>query len=199
MVIRDKKGRYSSTRRFLLGVLKYILIILVVLSFLLLVAEKFVRYRERKEWIWDTPIKVSFDRVLTIKDREQKMISPIVIQRIEGDGMPMTVEEKKILELWGERYYLLARAIFKCESGLKADAINWSSKDVGYTQINLPSWETRAKEVFGYSVGDLFDPIKNITMAFYIWDIDNGVLGDSIGSFNDWVVYQNDSYLTCAE
>jgi len=126
-----------------------------------------------------------------------EVLSPWV-EMTEGIQVDTPIEQK-ILDLWGERYFLLATSIFRCESGLRPDAVNWSSKDVGVTQINWPTWEKPILEKFGYTLVDMLDTDKNLEVAYWIWDRADGEEGNEQGSFEPWVAYTNGSFRGCIE
>lgn len=120
------------------------------------------------------------------------MMSPVanevVKEAVATDGM--TPVEKKILDKFGVLNYQVAHAVAKCESGLRVDAVNWETHDLGLFQINWPVWEKPVKEKFGYSLVDMFDVDKNIEVAHWIWDRDNS----GHGSWNPWVASRSDCF-----
>jgi hypothetical protein len=149
-------------------------------------------YGLQKPWVFN----LEFYLRSFVYDRpEPTIVSPIVEVIEQSDIDINNPVDQKIYDLWGDRYFLLARSVFKCESGLKEDAVNWGSKDIGIAQINWPTWETRVKEEFGYTLKDMFDVDKNLEVAYWIWDRD----GDGHGSFEPWVVFQNGNFVGCVD
>lgn len=198
--MRNKKGQFASKKTLLIKIVKWIWIVAFVMAVLGILTERYVDYRLRKEWIWKAPVKITFNRILTIQDRKEPTImSPVAIEELEKGLEIADPIDSKIYELWGDKYYLIARSVFKCESGLRPDAINWTSKDIGIAQINFPTWQKPIKEVFGYTLVDLFDPMKNLEIAYWIWDRADGTEGDSRGSFKPWVVYNNGVFVGCVD
>jgi len=104
--------------------------------------------------------------------------------------------ESAIYETWGRDKYSQARAIAKCESGLRESAINWATHDVGLFQINMSTWEAKIKEKFDMSVSDLLRADNNIMVAYWIWDRGNKVEGDGAGSWGPWVVWGSKCFLS---
>lgn len=91
--------------------------------------------------------------------------------------------ERKIYNRFGEKNYRVFRALAQCESGMRGDAVNWSTHDIGLMQINWPTWEDAVLEKFGYTLADMFDVDKNLEVAYWIFDRD----GDGVGSIEPWV------------
>lgn len=195
------KKETSKPKKLNWKVIYVILTIACVIVSINYVLEKYVDFRSK--FGIRKPIVVEFGvkkQSIIYELPEPTIVTPIVIEQVEeSDVKPENPIDEKIYELWGDRYFLIARSIFKCESGLRADAVNWSSRDIGIAQIHIADWLDDAEREFGYTLGDLFDPIKNLDVAYYIWDIDNGELGDGIGSFNDWVVFENGAFIGCVE
>lgn len=138
---------------------------------------------------------VVIQKPVWVEDRKPMIVlSPIVEQAAEKveAGSPV---EQEILRLWGERYFLLVRSVFKCESGLKEDSVNWVSKDVGVAQINWPTWEKKVGEKFGYTLKDMFDYKKNLEVAHWISDRNN----DGNVDLGAWVVYQKGTFVNCVQ
>lgn len=129
--------------------------------------------------------------------KEQIVISPLA-EKLEKDE-EFTPIEQKIIDMWGYKDGVIALAVFKCESGLRADAVNWATNDVGIAQINFPIWKDEIKEEFGYTLVDLFDIDKNLKVAYYIWDRADGEVGNDKGSFEPWVVFNNGTFVSCID
>ena len=200
MIIRNKIGQFSSVKKLILRAVLYIWILVGIVACLAFLSEKYVNYRLSKQWIWNFPIEVRFHKILNIVDRPATVVVSPIIKQIElGDIETKNPIDAKIYELWGERHYLLARSVFKCESGLRAEAVSWDSKDIGIAQINFPIWAEAIKEKFGYTMVDLFDPMKNLEVAYWIWDRADGIEGDGRGSFEPWVVYNTGAFMGCME
>ena len=127
--------------------------------------------------------------VVMVIDRQPiEVLSPFV-QEVVEQRKDLTPIEQKIVERWGERYGYIALAIFRCESGLRADAVNWGSRDVGIAQINWPTWEKKVYDQFGYTLKDMFDEDKNLEVAYWIWE--------RSGSFEPWVAFTTGSFRGC--
>ena len=83
-----------------------------------------------------------------------------------------------------------AVAIFKCESGLKADIqshhiLSYGREEsFGVSQIHAKDWDARAMKL-GF-VNYKTDPGDNLKMARYIYD--------GRGNFKDWSCYNNGGY-----
>lgn len=198
MYLRNAKGQFKSKK-----MLKYIGIVWAVALFmagLANAARVVADWGAENQLVFDWPIHVTFSKIVKVVKREQEVIlSPLAEEVISTTEHDLSPVEQKIVDKWGVRYGYIAVAIFRCESGLRNDAVNWGSGDVGIAQIHVADWLDDAEREFGYTLVDLFDADKNLDVAYYIWDIDNGVLGDNIGSFNDWVVFNNHSYIGCME
>lgn len=196
---RETDGKFAKKKNW--KIVMYIWLIAGLLAIGAYSLEKYADYRAKYEWIWKFPVQVITHRILTIQEiKPAELVSPVVIEQIEDSDI--TVEnpiDQKIYDLWGDRYFLLARSVFKCESGLRPDAVNWSSRDIGVAQINFPIWEKTLKEKFNYTLVDLFDPMKNLEVAYYIWDRADGTADDGKGSFEPWVIFQNGAFIGCVE
>jgi PII-like signaling protein len=124
---------------------------------------------------------------------------PVVEVIVPTPYSELSSTEQKIIDLWGYKDGVVAIAIFKCESGLNPEAVNWDSNDVGIAQINFPIWKDKIKEKFGYTLLDLFNVDKNLEVAHWIWDRADGKEGDGDGSFTPWTVFNNASFVGCIE
>jgi PII-like signaling protein len=135
--------------------------------------------------------------------RVEEIEAPEPIKEIVVVGTPyedLSTTEQKIIKVWGDyKDAMLAIAIFKCESGLNPEAVNWDSNDVGIAQINFPIWKDKIKEKFGYTLLDLFNVDRNLEVAYWIWDRADGKEGDGDGSFTPWTVFNNASFVGCIE
>lgn len=132
-----------------------------------------------------------------IEDRQPvQVISPLASEVLNPKEV-LTPIEDKIVKKWGTKYGYIALATFRCESGLRADAVNWETRDIGITQINLPIWEKAIKEKFGYTLVDLFNEDKNLEVAYWIWDRADGVDGDGQGNMNAWVAFTSGAFTKC--
>jgi hypothetical protein len=126
--------------------------------------------------------------------KPKEVLSPLAKEIIAPTADALTPIERKIVDKWGERYGYIALAVFRCESGLRPEAVNWSSKDVGIAQINWPIWEKPIKEKFGYTLVDMFDVDKNLEVAYWISDRD--LDGKDI-NLEPWVVFNNGTFRGC--
>ena len=141
------------------------------------------------------PINIQFRLPVTVEKREPlQVLSPIAKEIIAPTADALTPIERKIVDKWGERYGYIALAVFRCESGLRPEAVNWSSKDVGIAQINWPIWEKPIKEKFGYTLVDMFDVDKHLEVAYWISDRD--LDGKDI-NLEPWVVFNNGTFRGC--
>jgi len=135
--------------------------------------------------------------------RVEEIEAPEPIKEIVVVGTPyedLSTTEQKIIKVWGDyKDAMLAIAIFKCESGLNPEAVNWDSNDVGIAQINFPIWKDKIKEKFGYTLLDLFNVDRNLEVAYWIWDRADGEEGNKEGSFTPWTVFNNASFIECIE
>ena len=192
-LIKDKRKRRQVLKVKIAGVVSLILIFGVLTSYLIL---------KINAWSNKNVIRIQnplvFQKPMWVEQRKELIVISPLVEKADGVKIDNPIE-KKILELWGERYFLLMTAIFKCESGLKPEAVNWTTKDLGVAQINWPSWEKAIKDKFGYTLKDMFDVDKNLEVAHWIWDRADGTEGDGKGSAKAWVVYQNGSFVGCVE
>jgi len=124
---------------------------------------------------------------------------PVVEVIVPTPYSELSSTEQKIIDLWGYKNGVVAIAVFKCESGLNPEAVNWDSNDVGIAQINFPIWKDKIKEKFGYTLLDLFSIDKNLEVAYWIWDRADGEEGNKEGSFTPWTVFNNASFVGCIE
>lgn len=131
--------------------------------------------------LFNTPKTRMFYRDIT----SEILVSPknISTDNTSDSNSDMTIIEQKILDAFGYKNYSVMRAIAKCESGMRPEAVNWESRDVGLFQINWTTWEEAISTEFGYTLSDMFDVDKNIEVARWIWDRD----GDGDGDINPWV------------
>lgn len=185
---RDSSGKFVSKNRV---IIKVTLLAVFVATSIYMLTELLLAINDwsyKNEIITQTPI--IFQKPVYLKHREPEQVLSPVVGEIMDSVAPMsnlTDIDRLLMGTWGIEEYKVARAIAKCESGLRSDAVNWDSKDVGLMQINWPIWEKPIKEKFGYTLKDMFDPIKNVEVAYWIWDRGNGTEGDKIGSWNAWV------------
>lgn len=198
---REKDGTFTSEEiQKNTWKMRIVIFILFVIAFGTILARMIIAVNAWSEKnVIKTQSPISFHKPIWVEPRPELIVLSPVVEWGDKEKVELNPIDEKIMELWGERYFLMAKSIFKCESGLDENAANKRTFDVGIAQIHWADWEDDALEVFGYDLGDMFDYEKNLDMAYYIWDIDNGVLGDKIGSFNDWVVYQNGSFTGCVE
>lgn len=122
--------------------------------------------------------------IVSTPKKGKELLSPFINAVVEPvETSKLTAIESKILAKFGERNFMVARAMAKCESGLNPEAVNWSSHDIGLFQINWDTWHTEIENKFHYSLADMFDVDKNIEVAYWIFDRD----GDGNGSVSPWV------------
>ena len=152
------------------------------------------RWFETHEFKFHQLIAVQVHTPITIEKRKPvEILSPIVIDMLKARG-DLTPIESKIVEKWGERYGYIALAIMRCESGLRADAVNWQTGDVGVAQINWKTWEKAIREKFSYTLVDMFDVDKNLEVAYWISDRD---LDGKDVDFTPWVVFNTGAFKGC--
>jgi hypothetical protein len=198
--LRDDIGQFTSEDKIKsMWKMKILVFMLFVIAFGTLLARTILAINDWSEKnVIKTQSPISFHKPVWVEDRPKLIVlSPVIKDYIEPTELDPI--DQKILDLWGDRYFILARSIFKCESGLKADAVNWGSRDIGVSQINFPTWEKPILEKFGYTLVDLFDVDKNLEVAYWIWDRADGEEGNNEGSFKAWVVFQNSSFTSCVE
>ncbi len=139
------------------------------------------------------------------KRKPVEVLSPLAKELLEPQD-PLTPIEQKIVAKWGVKQGYIALAVFRCESGLRADAVNWETKDVGIAQIHwtkvndsdtFQGWEKPVKEKFGYTLKDMFDEDKNLEVAYWIWDRSDGKEGNGEGNFKQWVAFTSGSFAGC--
>lgn len=173
----------------------YILILLALVTFgVATVAKKVTDWGAEHQIVSQRIVDLQVRFPVRIEKREPiEIISPLAQEVIENKE-PMTPVEEKIIDMWGERYGYIALAVFRCESGLNPEAVNWATRDIGIAQINFPTWEKAIKEQFGYTLVDLFDVDKNLEVAKWISDRDGD--GKDI-DFSAWVVFNNGSFAGC--
>ncbi len=149
--------------------------------------------------VWQKAVELKIQKPYRIeKVKPKEVLSPLakeILKPVE-DLQPV---EKKIVEKWGIQYGYIALAVFRCESGLRAEAVNWETKDIGIAQINFPTWKEQIAKKFGYSLRDLLDEDKNLEVAYWIWDRADGKEGDGKGKFDDWVAFSNGSFAGCVK
>lgn len=195
------KSKVKPVRPFIQRLAFTFLFVAGVLAMLNYALESYVKWRS--EFGLQKPLVFNYEfylRDVIYKVEKPKYVYALAeMEEKKEEVKPGDPIEQKIIELWGERYFLIARSVFKCESGLRADAVNWESKDIGIAQINFPIWEKKIKEKFNYTLVDLFDPNKNLEVAYWIWDRANGKEGDKLGSFEPWVIFQKGSFTGCME
>lgn len=176
----------------------FILILLVLLAFgVAIVTKRVTDWGAEHQIVSQRVVDLAVRLPFRIEKRVRaEVISPLAVEVIEPKE-PMTPIEEKIVKKWGDKYGYIALAVFRCESGLRNEAVNWSTKDVGIAQINFPIWEKPIKEKFGYTLVDLFNEDKNIEVAYWIWDRADGKEGDNKGSFEPWVVFTTGAFAGC--
>lgn len=194
-VNRDSKGKFAVKVPAIKKVAFYLILVAGVFAMTNYTLERYVAWRQEWNVVYKFPVEVRTYKPVDIVKREIEWISPVVEVIEQSDIDINNPIDQKIYDLWGDRYFLLARSIFKCESGLREDAVNWGSKDIGVAQINWPTWEKQVGEKFGYTLKGMFDYEKNLEVAYWIWDRD----GDGQGSFAPWVVFQNGNFIGCVE
>lgn len=145
--------------------------------------------------VYHYPISISFRSPVTIEQRKPlEVLSPLAEEIIKPQVDELTPTERAIVDIWGEKYGYIALAVFRCESGLRPEAVNWVTRDVGIAQINWPTWEKPIKEKFGYTLADMFDVDKNLEVAYWISDRD--LDGKNI-NLEPWVVFNNGTFKGC--
>lgn len=188
-----KTWKVVSNRWFVLG--------FILLSVTIATAYGLVQYGEWSlSWkrIWQLPVVVKLQVPTYVAKREPVyMLSPLAEEVINPLVKDMTPIEKKICDKWGAYECKTALAVFRCESGLRKEAVNWETKDIGTTQINWPIWEKPIKEKFGYTLVDMFDEDKNLEVAYWIYDRGDGTEGDGMGNYSAWVAFTSGSFRGC--
>lgn len=180
-------ARYTKAIMFLLAIVGVVLLVL-----------RAADWGAKHQIIIQRPWDLSFKPAVMIEDRKPiEIISPLAEEIIEPKEELAPIEQK-IVDKWGVKYGYIALAIFRCESGLRADAVNWDSRDIGITQINYPIWKDAVFKEFGYTLIDLFDVDKNLEVAYWVWDRADGTI-DERGNFTPWVVFNNSSFKSCIE
>ncbi len=192
--LRDINGRFISTRVYLLKMLFWFVMLsagtFAVTSLLVTFNDWSARH------VVQFPVVVT-TRPIIIEREPQKILTPLA-QEILSSTEPastLTVGEQAIMDTFGKDEYRVAHAVAKCESGLRADAVNWETHDVGLMQINMPIWEKPIKEKFGYTLKDLFDPKKNAEVAHWIWDRGDGIEGNGKGNYTAWVATTSNCFV----
>lgn len=198
---REKDGTFTSEEIVKnTWKMKIIIFILFVIAFGTILARMILAVNAWSEKnVIKTQSPISFHKPIWVEPRPELIVLSPVVEWGTKEKVELNPIDEKIMELWGERYFLMAKSIFKCESGLKADAVNWGSGDVGIVQINFNTWKEPVYEEFGYTLVDLFDANKNLEVGYWIWDRADGVIGDGNGSFTPWTVYTNKTFTNCVE
>lgn len=169
-----------------------ILIALAILYGISILAISYNKWSQTHEW--QKPYVFSFNVRPVVKKIEPKeVLSPISVEAINPLPKDLDSIEQKICNRWGVYECKTAIAVFRCESGLRPEEVNWDSKDVGIAQINWPIWEKPVKEKFGYTLKDMFDADKNLDVALWIYDRD----GNGAGSYEPWVAFNTGKFKTC--
>jgi hypothetical protein len=199
-ILRDDIGQYTSEKKenkiWKIKLLIFVLFVLALGGLIANIILKVNAWSEKHEIKTQSP--VTFNKPIWVEDRKPLIVLSPFVEKVEGIEVETTLE-KKICNKWGDKYCLLAISIFRCESGLRVDAVNWSSKDIGLAQINWPTWEAKVKEKFNYTLKDMFVEDKNLEVAYWIWDRADGVDGDGNGSFKAWTVFNNGTFVSCVE
>lgn len=146
---------------------------------------------------------VSYETVFSVKSRE--MIykrKPVVIMSpyVKELEKPVDVKnlsdiDQKIYDTFGPLNFKEGRAVATCESGKRRVATNWNSQDIGFWQINVPTWRNKVIEKFGWDYDEWYDLDKNFQIAYWIWDRGDGIEGNGQGNFNAWVARTTSCFL----
>jgi len=176
----------------------------IVIAFMVLVlvgttAKYAADWETKNRFIFQKPVELKVQKPYRIEKIKPKEILSPLAKEAERPIDELKPIERKIVEKWGLQYGYIALAVFRCESGLREDAINWDTKDVGIAQINLPTWKSIVEKEFGYTTKDLLDADKNLEVAYWIWDRSDGNIGDGKGKFDDWVAFSNGSFAGCVK
>lgn len=176
-----------------------IAIVLMVLVLVGVTAKYSADWGANNRFIFQKPVELKVQKPYRIEKIKPKEILSPLAKEAERPIDELKPIERKIVEKWGLQYGYIALAVFRCESGLREDAINWDTKDVGIAQINLPTWKDVVEKEFGYTTKDLLDADKNLEVAYWIWDRADGKIGDGKGKFDDWVAFSNGSFAGCVK
>ena len=176
-----------------------IAIVLMVLVLVGVTAKYSADWGANNRFIFQKPVELKVQKPYRIEKIKPKEILSPLAKEAERPIDELKPIERKIVEKWGLQYGYIALAVFRCESGLREDAINWDTKDVGIAQINLPTWKDVVEKEFGYTTKDLLDAEKNLEVAYWIWDRADGKIGDGKGKFDDWVAFSNGSFAGCVK
>ena len=197
--IKNKfKGGSGSLEYSLMGGAFMLLVVGLVLAFLWAV-DWGAKNQPQRPWGYEYREDKLFNKIYKrawYKPREPKQVlSPLAQEVVEDIPSELSELELLIRSMWGEENFVVARAIAICESNMNPLAINWSSKDFGLFQINLPIWEDLVLQEFGYTRADLLDPYKNTAVACWIWDRADGEVGNGEGSWEPWVAAGNECFV----
>lgn len=142
-------------------------------------------------------LEVRKNRVVTITPRVKEVVVSSEQEKVDEAIRESTKPEvaEIICNLWSAVDCKVAIATYTAESGLDPLAVNWNSRDFGVAQINLPTWEEKIAEKFGFTRADLLTAEKNLKVAYWIWDRADGVEGNERGSFDPWIAYINGDWL----
>lgn len=195
---RDKKGRFSAGNGRLTGLVLIIFAMLGVVMIVLRAIDWGALHQVQRPWEYEYTegfVNKIVKRPLVIDREPVEIISPLAMEVLEPQE-ELTPVEQKIVDKWGVKHGYIALAVFRCESGLRTDAVNWSTQDVGIGQINWPIWEDPIRDQFGYTLVDMFDEDKNLEVAYWIYDRADGEI-DGSGNFTPWVVFNTGAFTGC--
>jgi hypothetical protein len=174
-------------------------VVAVILSLIIVLALLFQLGMKIAEW-FDTHAIVK-QKVLTIdlkapfRIEERKVPTTEIVRVIEDAPEPEDLEtdvEKKIFEVFGIENYKMAISVARAESGLNCNALNTynsnGTADFSVFQVNS-IW---IKE---YSLAEITDCMRNIEIAYEIWDRADGEVGNDRGSWNPWVAARDGKHI----
>jgi hypothetical protein len=191
---RDKKGRFTGKLPW--HWLVYLFLFAGVLAMTAYGLEKYHEFRNtyglQKPFVfsWDFEQR---DVVYRLPPREE--LRPVIVT-VEKET-EFTPIEQKIIDTWGYKDGIVALAIFDCgESRLNPEAVS-KTGDLGIAQINWPIWKDKVFEKFGYTAKDMFNPDRNLEVAYWIWDRADGTEGNGQGTWEPWSGFNNGAYTNC--
>ena len=202
-IIKTKPKKYTDFNLMSLGFALVIVFLIVGVAMAVKsIADWGAEHQIVKQRVVDLQVRFP----VRIEDRKPvEVLSPLAKELLEPKET-LTPIEQKIVAKWGVKYGYIALAVFRCESGLRADAVNWATKDVGIAQIHwtkvndsdtFQGWEKPVFDKFGYTLKDMFDEDKNLEVAYWIWDRSDGIDGDGEGNFKQWVAFTSGSFASC--
>lgn len=125
---------------------KYVSLLVLLLVAVLFLAKALNSWFDVNRIVFHKAVEIEVHNPITIEKRKPvEVVSPLVQEILENNNLTnLNPVEQIILDVFGIQDFKTARAVAKCESGFRCNALNVNSNgtvDYGCFQINSIHWE----------------------------------------------------------